>query len=450
MTGRVRPLAAGALATLFLLLPALWNGYIFFYYDSVDYVYLPFNWELPAYRTAGYAVTTLLGRLTGSLWTVALFQAVVAVFSIREALRVFAPGSGDGMPLAVTGAVTALTGLPWFAGQLMPDAFTGPVVLAVLALAFGWEDLPRGRRLLLLGVATVGGGAHTSHLGLMLGLAGSLWCLRLLLRRSWPEFRPRAWPIALAAVLTATFVVTTHWISQGRPFLTQPTHMLWLARMVQDGTAKELLDEVCPTQAEEYRLCAFRDQFPETANDFLWHGRSIILRLGGWEGLRDEAKSIFHESLRRHPGHHLKVMAELTLQQLVEFRTGDGVIPLDWLVGDTLEEYYNDEYVTFLDSRQEDGISFNEINLMQVPVLAASQLALFPVLVWGWRRRDRRTFGLATALLLALLGNAFICGALSNPNHRYQSRLAWVAVMVVMVAGRKVKDDRDRAGPVPR
>ena len=45
------------------------------------------------------------------------------------------------------------------------------------------------------------------------------------------------------------------------------------------------------------------------------------------------------------------------------------------------------------------------------------------------RRHDLA--GLASFTMLALLGNAFICGALSNPHHRYQSRILWLAPLVV-------------------
>jgi hypothetical protein len=443
-----RRLAPGLVATLLFMAAALWNGYILFYYDSVDYVYLPFDWDLPVYRTAAYAVVTSVGKWTGTLWAVAVLQSAVTAYMMHETLRIFAPVMARSLLVPAAAILAVATGLPWFAGQLMPDAFTGPVVLGVLVLAFGWDHL-LWRRYPVMAILIVGIGVHTSHLGLAIGLILSLGGLRLILRRRWPEFHPRLLGASVATVLAVVFVVTTHWATQGRPFLTQPTHMLWLARMVQDGTAKELLDEVCPTQAAEYRLCAFRDQFPATANDFLWHGESVILRLGGWEGLRDEAKQIFHESIRRHPWHHLQVMARLTLQQLVEFKTGDGMIDMDWLVGDTLEGYYPHEYDTFLASRQEQGISFDGINRLHVPVMALAQLALPLLLVWGWRKRDGRTFGLATAVLLALLGNAFICGALSNPNHRYQGRLTWVPVLVVVIGAARIRDARLREEPIP-
>ena len=37
-------------------------------------------------------------------------------------------------------------------------------------------------------------------------------------------------------------------------------------------------------------------------------------------------------------------------------------------------------------------------------------------------------------MTFALMANAFVCGALSNPHDRYGSRLAWLAVLVVLLA----------------
>ena len=48
------------------------------------------------------------------------------------------------------------------------------------------------------------------------------------------------------------------------------------------------------------------------------------------------------------------------------------------------------------------------------------------------RRWDDRLY-LPAFVLLALLGNAFICGALSSPHDRYQSRLIWAAVFAAML-----------------
>ena len=45
---------------------------------------------------------------------------------------------------------------------------------------------------------------------------------------------------------------------------------------------------------------------------------------------------------------------------------------------------------------------------------------------------------LTAFILIALVGNAFICGALSNPHERYQSRVVWLAVLCVILAGQRI------------
>lgn len=55
-------------------------------------------------------------------------------------------------------------------------------------------------------------------------------------------------------------------------------------------------------------------------------------------------------------------------------------------------------------------------------------------------------------LLTALAGNAFICGALSNPHDRYQSRMVWIAVLAAGMAlaerlGPKTGAGSGRAAP---
>jgi hypothetical protein len=63
-----------------------------------------------------------------------------------------------------------------------------------------------------------------------------------------------------------------------------------------------------------------------------------------------------------------------------------------------------------------------------------SVLGLLVVAAWGIRTRRHDLAGLAVYIFLALCGNAFICGALSNPHDRYQSRLVWLATLVVGMA----------------
>jgi len=83
----------------------------------------------------------------------------------------------------------------------------------------------------------------------------------------------------------------------------------------------------------------------------------------------------------------------------------------------------------FLAARQQhDQPDVGVVNVAHVPVAAISLALVVFVVAFGQPER----FGLfaralCATILLALLGNATICGVLSNPNDRYQGRMVWLA-----------------------
>jgi hypothetical protein len=84
------------------------------------------------------------------------------------------------------------------------------------------------------------------------------------------------------------------------------------------------------------------------------------------------------------------------------------------------------------------GIDFAFWNGLHRPVGVASLVMLAGLLLWRSLRGigpDARMLGF---MLVALLGNAAICGVLSNPHDRYMSRMIWLATFAVVLveAGR--------------
>jgi hypothetical protein len=93
---------------------------------------------------------------------------------------------------------------------------------------------------------------------------------------------------------------------------------------------------------------------------------------------------------------------------------------------------------TFNAARQQQGqitqLLFDALNTVHIPIAHLSVVGLLIVVGWGLWTGRHDLAGLAFFTLTALLGNAFICGALSNPHDRYQSRLVWLATLVVSMA----------------
>ena len=147
---------------------------------------------------------------------------------------------------------------------------------------------------------------------------------------------------------------------------------------------------------------------------------------------------------------------ELTAEQFFMLETGDGLLDMREHAQYAIAQYYPDELISFLQARQHSqhlksrlaakrfaaGINFNGMNGLHVPLFLVATAGLL-ILMGRWRRRDEwRLWGMSAAILLALLGNAFVCGALSNPNHRYQSRLAWLPILVIAIAAVRRIEER--------
>jgi hypothetical protein len=439
-------IVALALATTLFLAPALWNGFPLVYYDSVDYLRMPFIWQMPVYRTAGYLLVTLFGRLAHSLWIVPLLQSALAAYVLHETLQRFLPRSSEMTLVPVAGLLLLATGLPWFTSELMPDAFTGLLVLAFAVLVCDDGFMGLKRRIALTAILTLAIAIHTSHAALAGGLLLSMFLLSLAAPSLWPGLRHRLKLPCLAFLLGITFAAGANAAVTGRFFLLQDNAVLTLGLFVQDGLAENYLDHACSKPVPKYRLCAARRRLPHNANMFLWHDHDFD-RDGGWTGMQGEARRIVRGAIKSYPLTYLWDSAILTGQQLIMLKTADGVAPMRYLIGNAIARHYPRESAAFLAARQQHGIDFDALNDVQVPILILASAGL-PILLWlAWRRRDPEGMLLMGIMTLALLGNAFVCGALSNPNDRYQSRIAWIAVLAILLAiGRWRAGNREDQG----
>jgi len=431
-------------AAFLLALPAVWNGYPLLFWDSADYMAMPFTGVVPPWRVASYVLLTLPAVATGTLWATIVFQCLLVAYILHEVLAALAPISVPArrVLLPVVLALVVLTGLPWFTSQVMADALAGPLVLGLATLAFApSERLGRLREGTLALALVPAVAVHTTHVALAcgfvlvgLGLAG------LARLGVWRWLSVRVAPLVAVAVLGCALAGGMNaWVS-GSFYISQSNGPLMLARIVQSGVAKTYLDAVCPSQPA-LRMCGIKDRLPRSANFFLWGGP--FHNLGGFgPEMEAEAAMIVRDSLRRFPIQHLREAVALTLEQLTLVATGDGLIPLDTIhTWQTVENapfmpriigaYYPGDLAAYQQSRQRrtPAFDFTGINAVHVPLAYAGYAVILMVLVIGFARRDRGIAGLALFTLLGVLANAFVCGALSNPLDRYQSRIVWIMVV---------------------
>ena len=220
-------------------------------------------------------------------------------------------------------------------------------------------------------------------------------------------------------------------------------------RLVQDGIVAQYLADHCPD--ETLRLCAYRDRLPTTADDWLWNYESPLHKLGWWRAFEPEANRIIRESLAQYPGRHVMAALSAMIQQLVQFKTGEGMRSNDnWHTASVFAMLAPQALEQFRASRQQnDEFNFTLINVVQIPLAWLSMAAL--VLLLSLKRKtptDQSSAALSAMCLIALLTNAAICGVFSNPNDRYQSRIIWLAPLaaIITLLARRANDTTGYAG----
>jgi hypothetical protein len=329
------------------------------------------------------------------------------------------------------------TGISWYTSQLMPDGLVPLVVLALWLLGFRWQRLTRVERAGLAAIALLGIMSHMSCLALAIGLAVVVLVARVLVAmRGWLLTVSILPPLAVVAA-GLVLMPLLHLALVGKAGYTPGGPAYIFGRLAQDGIAQRWLAEHCPVHG--IKLCDLQDRIPHNGDMFLWGEKSAFRLIGEWTGAADAELSFLNrQCLKAYPGMVAVTALRAAAQQLIMVKTGD-----------QLGEIHNDtRYVfthlllrtaaSFNAAKQQQGRMtqplFDSLNRVHVPVAHLALVGLVLIAGWGLHTKRHDLAGIAVFILLALLGNAFICGALSNPHDRYQSRLVWLAPLVVAMA----------------
>jgi hypothetical protein len=425
--------AAFSVATLLLLVPAIWNGFPLLFYDTGAYLGRYFFDSLSPGRSAVYGLFLGAAR-SPDFWPVVIAQSLVTVWTVALFLRAQGLGHRPILLVVLFALLAAATGLPWFAGQLMPDIFAGLAVLALYLLVFRAGALERWERYALVLLAAFAGSTHNATLAVMVLLLAAGLVVRLL--------RPQLVPAmglarTLAAILLAvTMLLTANFAVTGKLVWTPGGTAFAFSRLVHDGIVHRFLEDNCPNP--RYELCKHRRELPRHANDFLWHqgADGPFAAIGGFDGGAEEMREIAIESLWQYPGLHLVTAAKATFDQFFAVGTGWGIVYDVWDAYGHIENLTPESVPAAHSARQRHKqLNFEPLNRLHVPVAWFSMGVLALFLLLAWRRRDFAYFGpMAATFSAALLANAFVCGALSNPHDRYGARIIWIAVLFAAVA----------------
>lgn len=422
----------------FFLAPALGNGFAIVFFDTGGYVERALNMTLAPGRSFFYGLFLWCASLGWwSFWGPVLIQSLGAVWLIHLTLRCHKLPDGPLITTLFCGGLGMMTGISWYTSQLMPDILVPLATLSLWLLSLSWNRLEWPHRLGLIAFSLLGLLSHMSCMALGIGLIFVLYLLQRIIRwQQWP-LSIKILPAAMVVLASLILMPTLHLALVGKAVYTPGGPVFVFGRLVQDGIAQRWLAEHCPVTG--IRLCGMQARLPKTADDFLWGWDSPFQDLGGWGGGADaELKYLADASIKAYPADFLWTSLRATARQVVMVATGDGLDEFQPAVRGTFTTLLPRTATSFNAARQQRGLItqrlFVVLNFIHIPIAWLSLLGLLIILGWRPRKEQRDLAALSFFILLALLGNAFICGALSNPHDRYQSRLIWIATLACGMA----------------
>src|SRR5207245_9968581 len=135
---------------LFLIAPALWNGYPLLQWDTGGYLARWYEGYLVPSRSSVFGLYLHFGE-GSSFWINLGINALATLWILQLTLRVF----GISQPLrllAMTLVLVLTTSLPWLASTLLTDIFAGLSVLSLFILVAHGERTSIPEKCLLFGL----------------------------------------------------------------------------------------------------------------------------------------------------------------------------------------------------------------------------------------------------------------------------------------------------------
>jgi hypothetical protein len=417
-------LASGGAMVSMLIAPAVWNGFPIIFPDTGGYLTRPLEGSLELGRSAVYGLFLDAG-MPFAFWPNVIAQSTLTLFAIMLTLRVLHFGGKTWIALGIVALLTFATSLPWLAGQLLPDILFPLAVLALYLLAFRSDQLVVWERVALGCVAVFAVLSHMAAAGLCVGLLIMLWLVGRFQVAGLPK--PRLSFAASAVVAGLVLCPISNWAITGTFAFTPGGSSFLFGRLVEDGIIARYLQDRCPDPA--IRLCAYRADMPDIADDWLWDSDSPFRKLGGWRQVGKDEREIILATLIHYPLQQISAAISDTVQQLISFQTEVSLDNNEPTIG-AIHGWTPRSLPRLMAARQQrHDIDTDALNLVHVPVAALAMIGILGAVLARRRLKLTPQLGaLCATILLALFVNAAICGIFSHPVDRYQSRLAPLAL----------------------
>lgn len=418
-------------------------------------------------RRPWYGVFAWPVERIGTLWLLAAVQSGAAAWLIWLSWRVLAPEAPGWTAYAAQAAPALFSTLPFVAGLAMPDVFISFMILAVTMLLVAGDRLHRNERTALIAITCFSAMAH----GADVLVAVAMIVLAALMALRTPAIRAGLttaiymviFALGLGLCANVLFDLKINLVYHQRPG--RPPFLA--TRLIADGPGRAYLRKAC-AHAEPYLLCRHKAKPLNDSQAMLWSADdaegvfSVSSPADRMTLQRQESRFVMGTILNDPAGVAATVAANWAKQlgmvyveaPLVDQRiylgrpdnypsepphTNELYLPT-WNA-----EFYRNTALPGMIRRLGDGtgtepacqprLTMAEAAPLQIAefLVACIALAAIAVRTAGRPRSDGPWLRALGFVAFAVVVNALVCGAISGPFPRYQSAVAWLAVMMAAI-----------------
>jgi hypothetical protein len=430
-----------ALSASILLVPTFINGYPLIFNDSGTYLRAAVELKPTDDRPVFYSLFILPLHWRISPWPIVIAQAVLVVFMIGLVARTVFGIEQRWIVIPISAVLAAVSSLPWFVGQIMPDIFAAVLILAILLLVMGWDRLAVWERWFVVSLVAACVTFHLANLLIVLSTLPTLVVMYLLGWRPGSDPIKRLIRTAAAVLIAVSALISVNVVARGKFVISASSSTFLLAKLLEDGPALSVLEDECPGAyllcSQLGRLHAFKKTGgPQSLADyFLWGGP--LADLGWFKSEESEAAVVVNKAIKRYWTQQILTSLKNGARQFVTFNVaidpppGSFTFPfaaasIQYVFGERSLEAFNR-------SIQGRGkLDFSAINAID-PFVIALSLGFLGYFAVRYGRSDPLTGQLAAFTLLMLFWHALIIGTFSTLHDRYQSRVVWLFPLVMIL-----------------
>ena len=400
-------------------------------------------------RSPIYGALLYVTQRIGTIWLTSIVQALIGAWLVFLLWRASCPRAPLWTAYATEAVVAFGSTLPFFASFAMPDVFAGYAAAASVLLLVYWDRLKIAERVVLIVLLAFAMCVHTSHLLNTIAMAVAAVLGFIILRA--PRQLASAALFGVIGAILATLLINAGYKESVQLRTGDELHRppFLAMRVIADGPGRNYLRADCGPNAA-WTLCQFKALPNVDSQDMLWSDdrskgifnvttyenrlkmeqeeNSFVLHAVAFDPLGqiiasarnwgDQLRMVYVDDPLRNPHYYLTNAYWSTTN-------------LPWLINHAAycgRDHWGCGARLTMDGSVwlHGGLFMLGLGVIGWWVSRKEVLAAVPYAKVSWGDDHVRLLMALLLLVLAVLVNAFVCGALSGPFARYQARIAWL------------------------